>query len=143
MKVRLSSPNLPAWIIGAVVLLMKPVVGTLLEGLNGRIHLEEGWREVVDYVTFYRFLAMFLFSQSSGMSQEATIGLFNSLGFKTPSACATFKISNNLAPFHPTLRNTEVAGTWRSQRDATQLLNDFERQAWCVSKRLFYVPLVQ
>lgn len=53
------------------------------------------------------------------------------------------KNSNMVPPLHPTLRHRESTGTWRSQRDATQLLNDFERQAWTVSKRLCYVPFVR
>lgn len=92
---------------------------------------------------FYILLAIFLFSHYIGMRQYSCITLFGKFVFITPSTRYTSKVGNKLIPFHPTLRVTETSGTWRWQRDATQLLNYFERRAWSVSKRLFYVPLVQ
>lgn len=134
MKIEASSPQLPQGRIGLVVLLMKPLVTTLLEWVNQRVRIEDGSTGNISEAAFYRFLALFLFSQSPGMSQDSFITLFGKLGFMTPSACHTSRLGNKLIPFHPTRRVTESAGTWRSQRDATQLLNDFERQAWRLSK---------
>lgn len=143
LKLEVASPNIPASRVGVVVLLMKPLVSTLLEWVNEKIRTDGGTRVRVSHAAFHRLLGVSLFSQSSGMSQESTIALFSKLRFQTPVPRWCSEIGNTLIPFHQTLRITEACGTWRSQRDATQLLNDFERQAWSVSKRLFYVLLVQ
>lgn len=94
LKVEKASPTLPGSIMSAFELLMNPVVGTLWEWLNENIRLEEGRREIIDDVTFYRFLSCYLFSQSSGISVEEPIALLNSLWFKIPSERVSSKIWN-------------------------------------------------
>lgn len=145
LKAAVASAGRPDGRIWMVFMMIKLLVGTLLEFLNERIRRHEGRREIIDDFAFYRLLAMFLFSQSSGINLDSTIDQYSSLGFKTATGRMSSKIGNEMAPDHPSLRHAESAGTWRSQRDlhATRLLNDFERQAWCVWKRVFFVPLVQ
>lgn len=129
LKLDVSAPQSLDGRMGLIVFLMKTVVTALLEWLKERIRFEGVHREDFYEVALYRFLSMFLFSQSREMSQEARTALFTNLRFTTSSSRMSAYIGSKVLSFRPTSWNRESSVTWRSQRDTARLLNDFELQA--------------
>lgn len=105
--------------------MINPPLSTFLEWLNELMRIADGATGNIREAHFYRFLAIVLFSQSTGMMWDLCIAFFSELGFITPLTRHISQLGNKLILFHLTLRVTDTPGTWRSQCDATQLLNGF------------------
>lgn len=108
--------------------------------LNEQIILRDKGRVKLKLPDMFRFLAVFIFSHTTGLSNKKTLEVLRSLGCSTPKLEDVRYISSNILAYSITGRGNEGLSSWNSQRDQTPLLSSFEETAFKMTAKIFMAP---
>lgn len=137
LEVQKSVRELPTGRAGMIVLFVDPILRQCMEWTNQSITLHKSYGRTFDMSDMYKFLAIFLYSNCTGLSFEKTIQSMNMIGHKCLSLRDVRFISSNILGYSPIGRGNVGTRTWNSMRDETQQLSEFERTCFTLIRTVF------
>jgi hypothetical protein len=141
LRIERIALGLPDTRAGYVVLLVDDVLQQCRKWMNGHIALHALSTQPVGLNDLYRYVAVLLLSHLTGLSFEKTLFLLARLNCNPPSLDRVRFISRNILAHPATGRGNMRESTWRTQRDETQYLGNFEKTAYEMTRKVFLTPM--
>ena len=138
LQTKLTAHQLAPTRAGHVVLFCREVLEMCREFINAHSTLQR-LEVTVSPADMYRFLAILMYSHCTGFCFEFCINQLRQLGCHVPSLDRVRFICGNILAYSPTNRGDLGHDSWNCQRDQTPLLERFEKTAFRMSSRIFFV----
>lgn len=123
-----------------VVLFCDSLVRQCTLWTNEKIVMTDSSQRAITRADMYSFLAIFFFSQCSGLSVEKTVEVMQRMDCPVPPLTLVRYLSSNILAYSFTGRGDGGEGVWSSQRDQTVSLSLLETTAFRTSLKLFLSP---